>query len=253
MKRNTLTYLIILLVGAALGALAMRTFAPSTPQATTADSPKRVHKIDNRGDRASVEALRKRIAELERQLAQKNGSQQEIVSNAVAEALRNAPRGRMHEPPHERMERLKTEDPVRYARMTNFFARARRDHASRERRKMAFLASVDTSHMSSKAKATHAQYQEMSAAREDLERQLTDPNLTNEQRHEIMQQMHQSGREMRTLANEERNVLIEETAHALGFSGDDAKEMTMTMQDIISATETQHGGGMPPPGPPPGL
>ena len=198
--------------------------------------------VADKGDEASVKALRHRIAELEKLLAEKDGKSELAISNAVAEAVKNRP----PEPPRqnwrERMEEMKKNDPERYTQMTNRFANWRRSRAEQARNKIDFLSSIDTSHMSAGAKKTHDALQELIARREGIEQQLQSPDLTDEERGKLMGELHLTHRELMRLNGEERNNLFEETARNLGFEGEDAKEISATIQEVIRATDAGWGG-----------
>ena len=197
--------------------------------------------VADKGDEASVRALRHRIAELEKLLAEKDGKSEIAISNAVAEVVKSRPPA----PPQnwrERMEEMKKNDPERYTQMTNRFANWRRSRAEQARNKIDFLSSIDTSHMSAGAKKTHNALQELIARREGIEQQLQSPDLTDEERGKLMGELHSTHHELMRLNGEERNNLFEETARNLGFEGEDAKEITATIQEVIRATDAGWGG-----------
>ena len=209
--------------------------------------------VADKGEEATVKALRHRIADLEKLLAEKDGKSEIAISNAVAEAVKNRP----PEPPRqnwrERMEEMKKNDPERYTQMTNRFANWRRSRAEQARNKIDFLSSIDTSHMSAGAKKTHDALQELIARREGIEQQLQSPDLTDEERGKLMGELHSTHHELMRLNGEERNNLFEETARNLGFEGEDAKEISATIQEVIRATDSgwggHHGGHRGPGGP----
>ena len=203
--------------------------------------------VADKGEEATVKALRHRIAELEGLLAEKEGKSEIAISNAVAEAAKTRP----PEPPRgnwrERMEEMKKNDPERYTQMTNRFAQWRRDRAAQAQDRMDFLSSIDTSRMSAGAKKTHNALQNLIARREELEQQLHQEDLSDEERGKLMRELGDSHRELMRLNGEERKNLFEETAKGLGFTGADAKEFTATIQEVIRATDSgwggHHGGG----------
>ena len=210
--------------------------------------------VADKGDEASVRALRHRIAELEKLLAEKDEKSEIAISNAVAEAAKERP----PEPPRgnwrERMEEMKKNDPERYTQMTNRFANWRRSRAEQARNKIDFLSSIDTSHMSASARKTHDALQDLIARREEVEAQLQDPNLSDEERGKLMRQLREGHGELQRLNREERKNLIDETARNLGFEGEDAKEISATIREVIEATDSgwgghhRHGGGPRGPG-----
>ena len=198
--------------------------------------------VADKGDEASIKALRHRIAELEKALAEKDGKSEIAISNAVAEAVKNRP----PEPPRqnwrERMEEMKKNDPERYTQMTNRFANWRRSRAAEARNKIDFLSSIDTSHMSAGARKTHDALQELIAKREEIEVRLQDPNLSDEERGKLMGELHSSHHELMRLNGEERRNLIDEAARNMGFEGEDAKEVSATIREVIEATDSGWGG-----------
>ena len=197
--------------------------------------------VADKGEEATVRALRRRVAELEKLLADKEGESEIAISNAVAEAAKARP-----EPPRmnwrERMEEMKKNEPERYTQMTNRMAQWRHDRAAQARGKLGFLSSIDTSHMSAGAKRTHAALQELIAKREEIEQQLQQPDLSDEERGKLMGELHSTHHELMRLNDEERGNLLEETARNLGFEGDDVREFSATIQDVIEATDGGWGG-----------
>lgn len=209
--------------------------------------------VADKGDEASVKALRRRIVELEKLLAEKDGKSEIAISNAVAEAAKARPPAPPQQNWRERMEEMKKNDPARYAQMTNRFANWRRNRAEQARNKIDFLSSIDTSRMSTGAQKTHNVLQELIARREGIEQQLQSPDLTDEERGKLMGELHSTHHELMRLSGEERNNLFEETARNLGFEGEDAKEISATIQEVIRATDAgwggHHGGHRGPGGP----
>ncbi|MBQ0032893.1 MAG: hypothetical protein KBT68_08840 [bacterium] len=239
-----------LFVGVAIGY-----FVKDEPVAADEPAAEEIAKkpVADKGEAASVKALRHRIAELEKALAEKDGKSEIAISNAVAEAMKNRP----PEPPRgnwrERMEEMRKNDPERYTQMTNRFSNWRRSQAERARNKIDFLSSIDISHMSAKAQKTHEDLQDLIARREEIEQQLQDPNLSDEDRGKLMRQLWESHGELQRLNGEERKNLIRETARSIGFEGEDAKEFSATIREVIEATDSgwdgrRHHGGPRGPG-----
>ena len=236
------------IAGALLAGVAIGYFtkdASISPEEPTKAEVQARKLVANKGDSASVKALRHRIAELEKALAEQDGKSEIAISNAVAEAVQ----GRPPEPPRlnwrERMEELKKNDPERYTQMTNRFAQWRRSRSEQARDRMEFLSSIDTSHMNAGAKKTHNALQELIARREGIEQQLQSPDLTDEERGRLMEELHSAHRELMRLNGEERKNLFEATARNLGFADEDAKEFSATIQDVIEATDSGFGPHRP--------
>ena len=245
---------VALFAGAAAGyCLAPR--ASGAAAAPAADK-KAMRPIADAGESASVKSLRARVAELERLLAEsrKAAASTNAISNAVAGARMQWGAGRGN--PRDWLENMKKSDPERFVQMTNRFEQMRRHRAERQRRNLDFLASVDTSRMSAKAKRTHVALQEAMARREELVNQIRevheDADAAEADRREVFRQMRENENELRRLRLEERDNLFESTANALGFEGDDAKEIVDTLKEVVSATDDGfgvHRGGLPPPPP----
>jgi len=238
-----------LVIGVAVGYCLRDVDKPAVAPAI-AENPTVAKTISDKGSDASLSALRARIAELERRLAEAGRTQEVAVSNALTKAAAERGPGRFD--PRERMEELKKSDPARYAQITNNMAQWRQRRVERQQARLEFLSSVDTSRMSASARKTHAALQDLMAKQEGLMERLHDENLTREQRHAIMEELHSTGRELRKVSSDERTNLLEETAKSLGFEGDDVKEISATIQDVIEATDNGRGFGGPPPGGPGG-
>ena len=232
------------IAAALLAGVAIGYFVKDEPIPAEEPKTEKVEKkaVADKGEEASVKALRRRIAELEKLIAKKDGESEIAISNAVAEAAKTRP----PEPPRmnwrERMEEMKKNDPERYTQMTNRFAQWRRSRAEQARDKIDFLSSIDTSHMSAGAKKTHNALQSLIAKREDIEQQLQSPDLSDEERGKLMGELHSTHGELMRLNGEERRNLFEETARNLGFSGEDAKEVSATIQEVIRVTDGGWGG-----------
>jgi len=150
-------------------------------------------------------------------------------------------------------EKMKVEDPERFAAMTNRFAKWQTERATREAAKTDFLSAIDTSKMTATAKEVHAQLLALTARQQEIEAQLRSDDTDDDTRQALFNEMRQNEQQRRTLAVAERGTLLAQTAESLGYTGDDATEIVATIQSIYSATET-HGGhgpggdaGAPPP------
>ena len=243
-----------LLAGVAIGYFVKDEPIPAEESKVEAKAKK---PVADKGDEATVKALRHRITELERLLAEKEDKSEIAISNAVAEAAKMRPPESPRQNWRERMEEMKKNDLERYTQTTNRFAQWRRSRAEQARDKIDFLSSIDTSRMSAGAKKTHTALQDLIARREELEQQLHQEDLPDEERGRLMRALGDSHRELMRLNGEERKNLFDETAKGLGFTGADAKEFTATIQEVIEATDSgwggrRHGGGPRGPGGPGG-
>ena len=211
--------------------------------------------FSDKGEEASLAALRARVAELEKLLAERNAASDEAVATEAAPRREEGRRG----PPsaaemRERFARMEKEDPVRFAQMTNFFASMRRQRMARAQSKIDFLSAVDTSRMSASAKSTHDELQYLIASREELEERMQNPELSDDERRQLFEEMRETDMAIRELSGEERDNLIGQLLEGIGLEGEESVEVSDTIRSIIEATNA--GGGMrggPPPGmPPPG-
>lgn len=231
-----------LIAGAAIGYFVQP--EPAKPQvATSADETTSAKLIEDRGDSASIAALRARVRELEAKLVQARDNDEELVSNTV-ERLEVARRGRRPEGgPREWMADLQKRDPERFAQMTNDFARWRQDRRNQQTERASFLASVDTSRMSPAARKTHAAYQDLLARREAIEEKMHNMmDLSDEERREVFGEMASVNREMHETRSAERKVLLNEVARAVGLEGDAASELVQTIGEVYEATEDGRRG-----------
>ncbi len=247
MKRNNFSIPVIaLLAGAALGYC----FAPQAkkePAAPAAPAaPKPAQTVVQHAPDETLKALRGRIRELEQLLMAEREAH--TSSNAAARIATEEHRPpRMPPSPREMMEHLRTEDPERFAQMTNRMARFRRDRIARAQSKIDFLSSVDTSTMSKEAVKVHEDLQNMIEQREEIEAKMHNPDLSDAEREAVFKEMHEADNVIRRLNAQERSNLLAQTAEALGFSGEDAEEIVATVGEIISATEMGRHGPPPPP------
>lgn len=269
MKKSTvgLVTLLALLCGALLGyVLHTPPKASPAPDAkATAGERKAARRPPT--DDAALNRLRKRIQDLERQLAAARS--QPTATMEPASAPTNPPpafaRGERRGPPSREemrahLEEMRKNDPERYAQMTNRFAKMNSRRLQRTQNRLDLLASVDTSRMSKKQRAVHEQYQDLIARQEEL-RELLNPqneNVTEAQRRTAMEEMRELHGQMRELAQSERETLLSQTASSFGIEGQDAGELVETVKAVFQATENHgghgpggSGGGEPPP-PPPG-
>lgn len=251
---------VILLVAAALIAEGAIVYGLWPAPSSTGPQPQTVSASAARTDEseaATIRDLRKRIHELEARLAQEAAAAKELIAEDSTNRIDEA-RGRRRGPPSMKemrafAEKMKVEDPERFAAMTNRFAKWQTERATREAAKTDFLSAIDTSKMTATAKEVHAQLLALTARQQEIEAQLRSDDTDDDTRQALFNEMRQNEQQRRTLAVAERGTLLAQTAESLGYTGDDATEIVATIQSIYSATET-HGGhgpggdaGAPPP------
>lgn len=164
---------------------------------------------------------------------------QSIVTNTVKVAD-DRPRG-----PGDFMadlERMKKEEPERYASMTNRMAQFRNSMARRTESKLDTLAAIDTRGWSKSQIATHEKYQDLIAKRAELMEIIRhDSGATKEERDAAFGELHKLGRELHETSAKERNTLLDKTFQELGYSNSEAKEIRETIKTIYSTTEEWGG------------
>ena len=142
------------------------------------------------------------------------------------------------------LERMKTEDPERYASMTNRMAQFRARMMQRTESKLETLAAVDTTGWSKSQVAIHEKYQYLIARREELMDIIRhDSGASPQDRESAFSEMRKIGDELRDTSAKERNILLDKTFRELGYSGSDAAEIRETVKTIYSATEEWGGPG----------
>ena len=240
--RNFSPVVISLLAGAAIGFCFARS-AGAPKAAPEKTSPKTV-KAESRPDEAAekeMRVLRSRIKELEDMLAKQGVEVEEMKEESSRRERRDRPRDFRAD-----MERLKKEEPERYAQITNSMAQFRRHRLERAQSKIDFLSSIDTSRMSPAMLKVHSDLQDMIEKREAVEEKMRGfMDMTEEERREAFQEIGEIDGRIRELNRAERDNLLVQTAEALGFQGDDAAEIIDTVKSIYEATDSGWGFGGP--------
>ena len=240
--RNFSPVVISLLAGAAIGFC----FAPSAgaPKAAPEKTSPKMVKAESRPDEAAekeMRVLRSRIKELEDMLAKQGIEVEKMKEESSRRERRDRPRDFRAD-----MERLKKEEPERYAQITNNMAQFRRHRLERAQSKIDFLSSIDTSRMSPAMLKVHSDLQDMIEKREAVEEKMRGfMDMTEEERREAFQEIGEIDGRIRELNRAERDNLLVQTAEALGFQGDDAAEIIDTVKSIYEATDSGWGFGGP--------
>lgn len=205
-------------------------------------------------DTRTVEALHKRIEQLESALAEKKAAERSSASVAPAAVESGGPRRGRGPWGAASLEEIKRENPEAYTQITNHVARMRERRRERASNTLDFLASVDTSAMGKEARETHEALQELLERREKLADALDETMLSSgedagdgEERANAFREMMELSQEIDRLRGEERDNLLLQTANALGFEGEDAEAISETVKEIFEATG--NGFGRPPRGP----
>ncbi len=234
--KTVLVALIALVVGATGGYFMARNSSDDVRTAPRREKRQQRREVSRGRDDDAVKALRARVRDLERVMAQSERNEERSREEQnVAQVETPQPMNM-----RERMEKMKTEDPQRYQEITNRIANFRMHRARRAASKIEFLSSIDVSGMSASAKRTHEELQNAIAEREDLEARLHDADLSDEERGEIFSKMRETDRRLHRLNAAERDNLLLETAKGLGFALDEAKEISATIKEVIDVTSSWH-------------
>ena len=257
MVRQQLVIGAALLAGAAIG-FCLAPEGEKRPAEAEAE-PQAKAAIADRGDEASVAALRARVKRLESELAKTRAQAQladiEDKIEPAKEEASSREEGPWRGPERFRaeMERLKKEEPERYREIVANIENFRRRGAERRQAKIDYLSSIDTAGMSEPAKAVHETLKAALARRNAIDAELGAEDITDERREELMGQMRDVERGIRRLNRTERANLLGTIASAVGMEGDAATEFVQAVGDVIKATDSGFGGHQgPPPPPPPG-
>lgn len=242
-----------LLCGALLGYfIHPATPAPQAPDGKV-EQPAKKKTARPVSDDAALNRLRKRIQDLERQLAEKNAApeKKEKVVETPPPPSQPAAQGEHRGPPtpeemRAHMEEIRKNDPERYTRMTNHFANMRTHQLERAQNKLDILASVDVSRLNPKQRQIHEQYQDLIAQQEEIRNTAFAPDdgsVTDEQRRTAHQQMREIGQKLHNVAQQEREILLNQTARSFGVKGEAGKELVETVKAVYQATESWGGFG----------
>lgn len=257
MRLNFSVPVVALLAGTAIGFCLRGPVRSDGADAPGGDAPEaaKTSLISESGDGERVAVLRERVKELEGLLAEAKEQKPSEERPQPEGGWRNGFRNHL-----ERLERMKVEDPERYAQITNDMARMRSYRIARMRSKLDFLSSIDTSSLGAEAQETHNRLMELMAKSEELAQRLESGSLDDETSQNLMGEKFHADVELHGLYLEERANLFKETVRQLGYENDEANEIVALLSDIIEATDAsrfgrhrggRHGmgglGGPPPP------
>ena len=191
----------------------------------------------------TAEALRKRVAELEKGLAAREAELEQLTRKRQAEAA--SPRIPGREDFRRRMEQFKKENPERYAEMEKQREEMRQRMERDKEERANFLSSVNTQNMNENQKANHEKLLETLAKVEELraQRELANAEPGSVADTEFHQAMGQTMMELGTLYEQERMCLLEQAAFAAGYEGNDAATFVEYIQEAVQSTTMPWGQG----------
>jgi len=246
--KNILVSIAMLAGGVAIGWV-IRPAPPPTAEPVEEKVPRAKERVADVGAEASRDALRRRVKELERELAEARAARPEMPPAAPTGEVKVATEQRRFGPPspaefRARMEEMREKNPEQYAQMTNNMARFREFGLRRASNRLDTLASVDTSRMTKKELAIHEKLQELIAREQELHdiARPDNQNTTDEERAAAWNELRELGREKHELERAERDTLLSKAAESYGVSGAEAKELVETVKAVYQATESGWGG-----------
>ncbi len=191
--------------------------------------------------RASVEALRRRVAELEQALAAREAERSRgRAQPAAAEGEPESPRRSGRDSFMQRLEQLKRDNPEQYAEMERRREEMRSRMEQEYKGRADFLASLSTQNMTPAQRENHerllatlAKIEELRARREQAD---GEGERTEESREEARQAMRESVMELGALYEQERVYLFEQAAAAAGYQGEGASAFVEYLQQAIQST-----------------
>lgn len=199
--------------------------------------------IVDKGEQASVSALRSRIKSLEKELAKereknalKGTNSEEAVASTTENHLPNVSRF------SKMMENLKKENPEQFKNFMRQVDNFRRIREARAKAKINFFDSIDTSMMSTEAAKTHNELKELVARNHELETELMQEDLSDERRGEIFRELASTRGKMRHLNKVERDNLLGAVATAIGLEGESASDLVSTVNQIVDSTDDSFVG-----------
>lgn len=136
------------------------------------------------------------------------------------------------------MEKLKQEDPERYAEIVKqrqeFGQRIKRATAERA----TFLMEIDTANMTEEQLANHAALQEKLAQSFDMMNKMETEGPSREMFH----QMHESYETVQELYAKEREYVLSEVGRSLGYEGQDAVDFAAYINTVFEMTSARGRG-----------
>lgn len=236
MKRNGgFLVALALVAGTALGYF----LAPGDGSAAVPedDAPAAKPMIGDVGEAATIRSLRARIRDLERQLGspREHGHEGEKIrtEERPQPAQTNANVFTSH---RDFVEKMKKNDPKRYAQMTNDMARWRTERFNRAASRIDTLAAIDTSRWPQESKELHEEYQDLLVRREELQDALSPEFGTDEERRAAGEEMREVWRRMREIEGFERETLLKESVRAAGLKGEALEEVVDSIQTVYEMT-----------------
>ncbi|MDA3927296.1 MAG: hypothetical protein PF904_21710 [Kiritimatiellae bacterium] len=235
-----------LLVGASVEHLRLSGKAPDV----NIEEPEIIHHVqkvaresNDKAQDALIASLRAKIDGLAAELDALRVEKEKLAVMPI-EKNDNRGRDRKRESWNDRMERMKKEEPDKYAEMQERREEFKARIEERKLNKEEFLTSIKTDSMSDEQIENHERLMALTDRVNEIMENMMSGETEN--RHELRKEMFESFGELSELNNNERNYLLKQTATAVGYEGEEAEVFTQYVEEIIQNTT------MSMPGPPGG-
>ena len=189
-------------------------------------------------ERAVSEALRLRVAELEKALAAREAAAPLQETKPSEKAPEERPARQSFT---ERLEQMKKDNPEQYAEEVKRREEFRQNMEQRAQDRAEFIAAVDTRNMNDEQRENHTKLLATVARANELMAQMGQPGV--ERTPEMRQEMGEVMSSLGDLYSTERRYLLEETARTVGYDGSQVSEFADQMQAIVDNTTMPRRGG----------
>lgn len=203
--------------------------------------PGRVVTVRDEASERAAEALRLRVAELEKVLAERDAERaQRPQQPQTAETSAARDRRTSWE---ERMEQMRKDNPEQYAEMQRRREEFRQSVEQRVREREDFLDAVDVAGMTPEQRQNHEQLLATVARVNELMAGMMEGGRPRgEEGEAVRREMGEAMASLGQLYESERRYLLEATAKAAGYTGSDAQAFTEHIQAIYENTSMMPGG-----------
>ena len=242
---------VCLLAGAGIEHLRLKLSAPPQEELAAqetvrvAQAPECVVTVRDEAAEREAQALRQRVAQLEGALAERAAAgQTQSEQDEEPASAQGEHSGRQSQSWEDRMERMRIEDPDRYAEMQQRRESFRQNMEQRARDRADFLDAIDVAGMTREQRANHEKLLDITARLEELRAQMMEGGRPRGEGGEALrQEMSESMATLGQLYEAERQYLIEATAKAAGYTGSDIQAFSDHIQNIIENTTMMPGFG----------
>lgn len=209
------------------------------------EAPVRIVTVRDESAKGDADRLRRRVSDLEKALAEFETArvqQHEPSQGDETGKEQRSDRGR-RQSWEERMEQMRRENPEQYADMQRRREDFRQSLEQRVRDREDFLDAIDVAGMTPEQRQNHEQLlatvARMNALMADM---MENGRPRGEEGESMRHEMREAMMNLGQLYESERHYLLEATAKAAGYSGDDVQAFSEHIQTIFEQTSMIPGG-----------